>query len=329
MMTHYVLGVDGGGTKTHVAIVDSSGQICGTGQAGPSNYDDVGVDVAQANIGQAVAAARQVAGLKNVPFSAVFLGMAGVVSPQDRAAIYGIAQNLNLAAPNAIGIDHDCRIALAGGLSGRPGIVQIAGTGSSCYGRNSAGEDWRAGGWGHLISDEGSGYWFGLQAMRMAVGAFDGRVEATPLTEQVRRRLDLDHMNDIMHHLYVVGMSRAEIAALAPLVIEAARAGDLVSLRLIQEGTQDLADCILAVARRLGLAHGPSELALVGGLFQAGDIFVQPLKEAVWERLPGCKISLAELPPVLGACLLALETAALNLDQAVVDRLHADKEKWF
>jgi N-acetylglucosamine kinase len=328
-MTYYVLGVDGGGTKTHVAIVDSSGQICGIGQAGPSNYDDVGVKVAQANIGQAVAAARQMAGLKSGPFAAVFLGMAGVVSPQDRAAILGIARNLNLAAPNAIGIDHDCRIALAGGLSGRPGIVQIAGTGSSCYGRNSAGEDWRAGGWGHLISDEGSGYWFGLQAMRMAVGAFDGRVEPTSLTEQVQRRLDLDHMNDIMHHLYVVGMTRAEIAALAPLVIEAAQAGDLVSLRLIQEGTQDLADCILAVARRLGLAHGPSELALVGGLFQAGDIFVQPLKEAVWERLPGCKISLAELPPVLGACLLALQTTELNLNQAVVDRLHADKEKWF
>jgi hypothetical protein len=79
----------------------------------------------------------------------------------------------------------------------------------------------------------------------------------------------------------------------------------------------------------LGLAHGPSELAVVGGLFQAGDIFIQPLKEAVWERLPGCKISQAELPPVLGACLLALQTAGLKIEQAMVDRLHADKEKWF
>jgi N-acetylglucosamine kinase-like BadF-type ATPase len=320
-MARYVLGVDGGGTKTHVAIVDDAGRLCGLGQAGPSNYDDVGVEVAQANIGLAVQAARQMAGLDNRPFEAAFLGMAGVVSPQDRAAIRKIAHDLALAAPERIGIDHDCRIALAGGLSGRPGIVQIAGTGSSCYGRNRAGEDWRAGGWGHLISDEGSSYWFGMQAMRMAVGAFDGRVESTPLLDLVQQRLTLAHMNDIMHRLYVTGMSRAEIAALAPLVIEAARGGDQVSLRLIRQGTQELADCILAVARRLGMAAGPCELALVGGLFRAGDIFVLPLREAVGERLPQCQISLAELPPVLGACLLALQELGRDLDPAIIHQL--------
>jgi N-acetylglucosamine kinase-like BadF-type ATPase len=326
-MSEYVLGVDGGGTKTHVAVVDGGGRVCGTGVSGPSNYDDVGVEVAQANIEQAVQAARHSAGLDETRFAAVFLGMAGVVSPQDRAAIRGIAERLKLAPPERIGIDHDCRIALAGGLSGRPGIVQIAGTGSSCYGRNAAGEDWRSGGWGHLISDEGSGYWLGIQAMRLAAGAFDGRVQPTPLLEAVQQRLDLEHMNDIMHHLYVKEMSRAEIATLAPLVIEAAQAGDAVSLASIRQGTQELADCVLAVAKRLGLAGGPCELALVGGLFQAGDIYVQPFKEAVSERLPGCRVTHAELPPVLGACLLALEMLGVRLDDAAVAALchHADR----
>ena len=145
-MTQYVLGTDGGGTKTQAVIVDESGKLCGTGLGGPSNYDDVGIDTTRASIGQAVDAARQMAGIPQIPFAAVFLGMAGVVSPTDRGIIRDIAQNLDLAAPETIGVDHDCRIALAGGLSGRPGLVQIVGTGSSTFGMNVAGEGWRSGG---------------------------------------------------------------------------------------------------------------------------------------------------------------------------------------
>jgi N-acetylglucosamine kinase-like BadF-type ATPase len=320
-MSRYVLGVDGGGTKTHVVIVDEGGCLCGTGLGGPSNYDDVGVAAARAGIGQAVDAARQAAGLAPAPFTAAFLGMAGVVSPQDRDVIRGIAQDLELAPPERVGVDHDCRVALAGGLTGRPGIVLIAGTGSSCYGRNAAGEDWRAGGWGHLISDEGSSYWLGVQAMQLAVRAFDGRSGPTPVMDRVYHQLGLAHMNGIMHHLYVAGMSRAEIASLAPLVIDAARGGDPASLALIQRGTQDLADCVLAVARRLDLADGPCELVLVGGLFRAGDIFVQPLREAVWERLPHCRITFPELLPELGACLLALQMLDITIDDTTVQAL--------
>ena len=96
-MTRYVLGVDGGGTKTLVAIMAEDGRLCATGTSGPSNFDDVGLAAAQANIGQAVDAARQAVGLLSTPFEAAFLGMAGVVSPKDRAVIRGIAQALNLA----------------------------------------------------------------------------------------------------------------------------------------------------------------------------------------------------------------------------------------
>lgn len=326
-MIRYVLGVDGGGTSTRAAIVDEGGQLHGTGSSGPSNYDDVGIATAQANIGQAVDAARRMAGLASIPFDAAFLGMAGVVSPQDRDVIRSIAQDLALAPPERVGVDHDCRVALAGGLTGRPGIVLIAGTGSSCFGMNAAGESWRSGGWGYLISDEGSSYWLGVQAMTAAVRAFDGRLKSTLLMDRVLQQLNLAHMDDIMRHIYVNGMSRAEIAALSPLVIDAAQEGDPVSLTLIQRGTQDLADCVLAVAERLGLADGPCELVLVGGLFQAGDIFVQPLREAVLERLPECRITFPELPPVLGACLLALQMLNIAVDDTVVQALHRGSEE--
>ncbi|HEU5103359.1 MAG TPA: BadF/BadG/BcrA/BcrD ATPase family protein, partial [Roseiflexaceae bacterium] len=305
-MTRYILGIDGGGTKTQAAIVDQSGRLCGAGRGGPSNYDDVGVAAARENILASVAAARAQANLDARPFDAVFLGMAGVVSPADRAAIHQIARDLDLAATDRIGVDHDCRAALAGALSGRAGIVLIAGTGSSCFGVNWAGESWRAGGWGQLIADEGSGYWLGVEALRAAVRAYDGRGPDTLLLGRTRERLALDDMNEIMHRLYVSGMSRAEIAALAPLVVSAAREMDAVATQLIRQGVSDLADCVLAVARRLGMADAPCELALVGGLFQAHDVVMPLFRAALRERLPACEISACELPPVLGACLLGL-----------------------
>ena len=313
-MTRYVLGIDGGGTKTQAFIVDDSGRLCGTGLGGSSNYDDVGVDVTQSSIGQAVDAARQIARLPETPFAAAFLGMAGVVSPTDRGIIRDIAQKLNLALPETIGVDHDCRIALAGGLSGRPGIVQIVGTGSSTFGISSDGEGWRSGGWGQLISDEGSGYWLGVQAMKTAVSAFDGRIDNTSLLEKVQTHLKLPHINDIMHRIYITGLSRAEVAALAPLVIEAAQAGDDAALGLIEQGTQDLAECVFAVARHLNFTAGPCELAMVGGLFRAGDIFIRPFQNAILSKLPHCHILPAELPPVLGACVLSLQILDIAID---------------
>jgi N-acetylglucosamine kinase len=320
-MTQCVLGIDGGGTKTQAVIVDDSGQLCGTGLGGPSNYDDVGIDTTRTSIGQAVDAARHTADLPQTPFSAAFLGMAGVVSPTDRGIIRDIAQTLDLASSETIGVDHDCRIALAGGLSGRPGLVQIVGTGSSTFGMNAAGDGWRSGGWGQLISDEGSSYWLGVQAMRTAVRAFDGRIANTSLLEKVQGHLELAHMNDIMHRIYLAGLSRAEVAGLAPLVIEAAREGDDVALGLVDQGTQDLAECVLAVAKRLSFTASSCELAMVGGLFRSGDIFVQPFKNAVLDRLPQCYIIPAELPPVLGAGVLSLQTLDITIDEGVSQSL--------
>ncbi|HXF63235.1 MAG TPA: BadF/BadG/BcrA/BcrD ATPase family protein, partial [Caldilineaceae bacterium] len=309
---------------TLVAILDEQGHVLATGVGGPSNYDDVGAAVAQQNLAQAVEAARRAAHLDAQPFAAAFLGMAGVVSPQDRQVIHQIAQALHLAAPDRTGVDHDCRIALAGGLTGRPGIVQIAGTGSSTFGMNAAGESWRSGGWGHLLADEGSGYWLGMQAMIAAVRSYDGRIPPSSLEERVLAALGLGDMNEIMHRLYVEQLSRSEVARLGLLVIDAASAGDPYANTLIHRGCEEMADCVLAVARRLGLDGRPCELALVGGIFQAGAIVLQPFTDAVQARLPHCRLTLAELPPVLGAGVLALQMLGIPIDEQVFAALQAD-----
>ena len=316
-----ILGIDGGGTKTQAAIIDERGRLRGTGFAGPANVDSVGIEVARANIRHAVDQARSAANLPEPPYDAAFLGLAGVVSATDHRIVHEIAEALELAPPERIGVDHDCRIALAGGLSGRPGIVLIAGTGSSCYGINAQGEGWRSGGWGHLISDEGSSYWLGTAAMRLSVMAADGRVPPTALVDAVLRYLDIPDMDAIMHRIYVPPMSKTELAALAPLVIETANGGDAAALELLRRGASDLADCVLAVARRLGMDGNSCELALVGGLLHPGSPMSALVGEETLARLPRCVISSPELPPVLGACVLGLQALGLTIDGEVAQTL--------
>lgn len=322
-MSGFVLGIDGGGTSTRAALVGFDGRLLAVGQSGTSNYDDVGVEVAQRNIDLAVAAAASQAGVNRKECAAVFLGMAGVTSDADREHIRQIARNLALAPEPCIGVDHDCRAALAGGLEGRPGIVQIAGTGTSCYGRNAAGESWMAGGRGHLVADEGSGYWLGVQAMRVTVMEYDGRLPMSPLHDRVLAALGIHSVEDILHRLHVMGMSRAEIAALAPLVLEAAAAGEPAAVELLERGAAEMAACVAAVARKLGFAGRPFEVCLVGGLTQAGEVVTGRLQRAILRLAPEADVKPASLPPALGAALLALEMAGQPADARMVAQLRA------
>jgi len=323
-MTVYLLGIDGGGTKTEAVICDDSGRILGHGLGGPSGIDSVGAAGAVVGIGAAVAAARQQAEMVAVPFHSVFLGMAGVVSQADQEVVMGVAGELGLGP--TVGVDHDIRISLAGGLSGRPGIALIAGTGSSCFGINRAGGRWQSGGWGHLISDEGSSYWFGWNGIRLAIGTYDGRWQSA-LLEPVRQRLGMAQMTDILHRLYIQGISKTEIAALAPLVMEAAASGDEMAQQLIVTGTGDLAQMVAAVARRLGWAAAPCEVTLTGGLWRAGESVIAPFRRALADVLPAARIILPELPPVLGACVLALQQAGITVDESILQRLRAPDEE--
>lgn len=310
-----VLGIDGGATKTHAIIMNAAGEIVGEGFGGVGNYTVIGAQGAQQSFGDAVAAARRAAGLDETPFDAAFLGLASVVSETDHRIIRNIAEALALAPPERIGIDHDCRIALAGGLSGRPGIVQICGTGSSTFGMNAAGEGWRVGGWGRTISDEGSAYWMGVEAMRAAVRAYDGRDGETALLAEVLDFLAIPHIDYIYQPLYVQGMNKTEIARLAPRVIRVAQAGDAKARQIIERGMALVAECVEAAAQKLGMAGAPVELALVGGIFNAGEITVGALTRAVARRLDDCTLVRPELAPVVGAGILALRLAGVELNE--------------
>lgn len=323
----YVVGIDGGGTKTSAIILDTTGRIIGYGEGGPSTYGVVSTEVTRESIASAVRQACQAANLSTPIFASAFLGLGNVVSDMDRKAVQIIAADLGLAPVERIGVDHDCRIALSGGLSGRPGIVLIAGTGTSCFGLNLQKQSWRSGGWGPLIDDEGSGYWLGIQAMRAAVREYDGRNGTTILTSMVQNHLQLEEMNELMNRLYAGGMTRSDIAKMAPLVFKAAKTGDKTAFSILQTGCQSMADCVLAVARKLRMDQEKCELAIVGGLTQAGDMLIRLLSITVYERLPKCKVIQAELSPAIGAAILALQMLKGPLEPGIAARIKEEADK--
>lgn len=304
-MTGYYLGIDGGGTKTRATILNSSGSVVTTAVGSSSNFGNIGKHQASRNIEKTAYAAASKAGIEPHAFDAAFLGIAGVVSQKDRDTVFNLARQLNLAPKGMIGVDHDCRIALAGGLAGQPGIVQIVGTGTSCFGMNESGERWMAGGWGHLIADEGGGYWMGIQAMKAATAAYDTRGNPTLLTSMILDALNIDTIDQVMHRVYSENLSVTDIASLSHLVIDAAQQEDQLAIKIITRGMEEVALCVKAVARYLGLKGDDIKLVHIGGILQAGPVVTIPFAQAIHRHLPLCKIRTATLSASIGAGLLA------------------------
>lgn len=319
------LGIDGGATNTRAVLSSETGIIVGQGIAGPSNYDNVGVEIASNNILSAVERAWTQAGLPVAPADGAFFGMAGVVSEEDRNVIRNIAIQCNIAPVTQIGIDHDIRIALAGGLAGDEGLVLIAGTGSSCYGRRIDGSHHRTG-WGYVLDDLGSGYFLGLQAMIATIQQADGRGAPTLLNEYIQERLGYKHIDDIMRILYHQHLSVTEIASLAPIVLETAQAGDAVALNIVKRGAEELSRMVEAVARNLRFDNCVCQITFAGGLTRS-SYYIQHIETAIKRRVRGSILRQPELPPVLGAVLLAMETAHIPLTEQVLANLKIEERK--
>lgn len=307
MAESIVMGVDGGNTTSRVVLADSNGKVLGYGKSGPASVDGVDVDNAARHVREAVNAAWLNAGQSPQPVSASFWGMAGVVSEPDRDLIREIVLGLQISDPNFIGIDHDIRISLAGGLGNLPGIALIVGTGSSCYGRTQTGDSVRVGGWGHLLDDGGSSYFLGLEALKAVVRSADGRSGETSLTNVVLNHFYIDDVQKVMNQVYSRGVGKVGISALAPLVVAEAQRGDVVANAILSTAFEELTILVKVASEKLQFSHGEKRLTVTGGLAHSGDFFRNGLYRSIRSQVPEIQIIEPLLPPVLGAVLLALE----------------------
>ncbi len=315
------IGIDGGGTSTRVLLVDGEGRRLGEGQSASGNLHDVGASRLAAHVEEAWRGAWAVAGLDPRPADSVFCAMASVGTPRNREAVRDVVTGVGVGAPGAVEVDIDLVGALAGGLGGGDGIVLIAGTGSSCFGRDGSGTTFQSGGWGSLLDDVGSATWLGTGAMIAAIRAFDGRGPETTLEGRIMETLDLGHMRELLPAIDSGAEVRSRRAALARLVTEEAAAGDAEALRLLGEGADALAECAGAVFGRLDFAEGPVEVALTGGLGQNVPAYRDMVHRAVERRIPRARCVGARASNLVGAALVALEGLAGGVSPAARARL--------
>jgi N-acetylglucosamine kinase-like BadF-type ATPase len=315
------LGIDGGGSRTLAWLGDERGRILAKAAAGPSNPLKVGIEATKKELLRAARAVLQgvstAAARAELPLAgaararrhhkpllmAVCAGVAGV----DRAAV---SRPLLAWLRKAIPARHhllatDAAIALDAALGTAAGMIVVSGTGSIAYARNHRGETLRAGGWGASFDDLGSGYDLGRKAIMAALCDFDGRGEHTVLTSRICRAL---HLSDITQ-IVLKKLDTKQVAALFPLVAEAARQGDRVARRLCVQAGGDLAQLALALARRLG-RRGVLPVVCAGGVFRSSPTLRRSFARYLRQRLPSARVRLLKREPVEGALAMARKLAA-------------------
>ena len=317
----HAIGVDGGGTSTRVLLVDGEGRRLGEGTSGSGNLHDMGEAQLGEHLGEAWRGAWASAGREPRPAESVFCAMASVGTAANRELVRRLVARVGMGSLEAVEVDIDLVGALAGGLGGGDGIALIAGTGSSCFGRDGSGRTFQSGGWGSLLDDVGSATWLGTGAMIAAARAFDGRGPSTSLEGGVMEALGLEHMRELLPAIDGEGDARARRAALAPLVTAAAERGDPEASRLLERGADALAECAEAVWRTLDFAGGEVEVVLTGGLGENVPAYRELVHAAVLRRVPTARCTPARASNLVGAALVALERCSVGLDPAARARL--------
>jgi N-acetylglucosamine kinase-like BadF-type ATPase len=302
----FVIGIDAGGTKTVCQLADDIGTVVAETRGPGANLQAVGELEVEKVLHDVMERALRGSGRGLFP-AAICLGIAGVDRDEDAAIVTGIMRRIAYKA--RVLVVNDALVALEAGVPGAPGVVVIAGTGSIAYGRNERGEAARAGGWGYVLGDEGSGYWIGRTALRAVLREADRRGERTTLTTRLLAHFEVAKPQDLIHAVYYGALRPTEIAALASHVQAAYEEGDRVAAGILEGAARELTSSALSVARRLGLEGDTSTFILAGGIFKGVPWLVGELDRRLTAVAPKATVRLLDVEPAVGAVGLALAEA--------------------
>ncbi|MBX9638969.1 MAG: hypothetical protein K2X97_04345, partial [Mycobacteriaceae bacterium] len=266
-----VIGVDGGGSHTLALLADAAtGRVIARGTAGPSNIQSVGVDAAVGELDAAIDKAFASAGVPRSRVGAASLGLAGIDRQEGFDVIYGWAARAGLA--DAVSAANDATLLLAAGTPEGWGLAVVCGTGSIAFVRSAGGDIGRAGGWGHLLGDEGSAFQITVQSLRAACRAVDRCGPATGLVDQFVAKMGLPGPPDLIPAVYRGAWDRAALASLAPMVLQCAAGGDEVARRVVAKQAEELARTAAAAVTNHGM-RARLPLALTGGVVLKSELY--------------------------------------------------------
>jgi N-acetylglucosamine kinase-like BadF-type ATPase len=302
---NYLLGFECGATKTECALADIEGNIlcCKTG--GAANPLVFGVDKVTETILNLIEDLKLKVPFEYPDLYSIVVGAAGAGREDDAAKLRNalnekfIARRINLKSLLVTG---DAQIALEGAFPKKPGCILIAGTGSIIYGKDENGNFYRAGGFGRIIGDEGSGYSIGKKALQQLSKYFDGRNKRSKLIDLIEDNYHITSQDNLIAKVH---KENFDIASIAKTVIAAAETGDEPAIKILHEESDELLLHINTMINKINIKELP--VAFGGSLLTNINYFSNLLKEKIGASFHSVKIVTPMLTPLEGAILLAKE----------------------
>jgi N-acetylglucosamine kinase-like BadF-type ATPase len=302
----YVIGIDGGATKTTAVLADLNRNIIAEKSSGPANFLIIGTDKVAKTISDLILDVCNEAEVNIQNIEAICVGLTGAGRETDAEKIKNAiadywqkAYSTNLK--NLI-VTSDARIALEGAFSGRPGIILIAGTGSIIFGKDRAGTLYRVGGFGRYIGDEGGGYSIGRLGLQAVAKSLDGRGPGTKLFSLLQEKYGINSAEDLINKVYKDNLDFADVA---PLVIRCAEEGDEACREILRKEAEELVLHIKAIKDKIRVRT--VYIAFIGGLLSAENYYSKLLRKIILQKVEGVNVILPEHPPAYGAVLLAMD----------------------
>ncbi len=316
----FYLGVDGGGTKTAIVVINEKGNILSYVETQGCNYLQYGFKHYKQTLEEGILTACNEAGLQIKDLEYSFLGIPSY--GETTKAVPMLEQVVeDVLGSKKFKCGNDVEAGWAGSLACQPGINLVAGTGAIGFGRDQQGNTARCSGWGYFCGDEGSAYWLGKKVIELFAKESDGRLEKSPIHEIVKKELCLDRDFDLIHILHnVYNLKRDKVARLQLLLFEAAKAGDKNAIETYRQAAYEYSLTVDAIIRKLNFDRSKKVVvSCSGGVFKVGDFIMKPLEEYVCKG--GVILKEAELEPVTGAALYALKLHQGDMSNDIVTSL--------
>ncbi|HEY4131355.1 MAG TPA: BadF/BadG/BcrA/BcrD ATPase family protein [Gemmatimonadaceae bacterium] len=302
-MAFIVIGIDGGGSKTHAIVADEQGktigEVTGPASAVRPGQAEHSADVIAAVVRDVLASVE----MTHVTPRVVAVGVAGAGRETERQELWQALAAKELGTE--LVIHSDFSIALDDAFGDGPGVLLIGGTGSVAFGRSPAGATARCGGWGPVCGDEGSGAWIGRKALSVVTSASDGREPETALTGAILTAAQVNETTDLI--AWAAHATPAELATLAPVVLSVADSGDLRANALITLAVEELVLHVRALSRQLFVDERAAlAVALSGGMLSRGTTFRKRLEHRLKSAVPGAAVRAEPVVAARGAVRAAM-----------------------
>jgi N-acetylglucosamine kinase-like BadF-type ATPase len=322
-----LLGVDAGGTKTHAVVCSEDGWVLGAGSSGPGNWESVGLEGTYEALWQAISEALGEAEATAASVAAATYGLGGLDWPWDEARLRSVVERLGVGGPQIL--VNDAFVALRAGAGW--GIVVVAGTGTTCAGRNRQGETARTLGLGPMFDDWGSAPEVAGCCIRAVARAYTGRGPATGLTDHLTRLFGARDAADLLEALSRGRLDRQmHTTAIIQALAEEAMEGDEVAVEVSWHSGRELGKRATALVTKLGMVQEAFPVMLAGGLFRTHNpVLLETLETTIRAIAPHAHLKPLKAPPVVGSALMAMDTAGLEVEPAVQEQLAEEVRRRF